>query len=176
MNNDRNQPRPAESRNDPSNEVAGRSLGLEVLGSLGRFIRGQLIIAAIMTVLYALGFLLIGMPFWWLVALICGPLHLIPFLGSVIAVVIPVGFILIAGGDLWSVIYVLLVFVAVQLVETLYLTPKILGRELSLHPLLVLAAVLIGALVAGPIGALLASPLVAVVMVIWKRVRGRHEG
>jgi len=144
---------------------------LDVLRSLGHFVLGQLSIAGIMTVLYAVGFFLVGVPLWWLAALLCGPFHLVPFLGAVFAVIVPVVFVLLGPGDLWTVIYVLLVVAAVQLTETVYLTPKILGKRLSLHPLVVFVAVLAGAIVAGPLGALAASPLVAIALLVWKHLR-----
>jgi predicted PurR-regulated permease PerM len=173
MRDHRNQPRPADSQPDRVNEEVRPNLALDILGSLGRYLRGQLLIAAIMTGLYAVGFVSVGVPFWWLAALLCGPSNLVPFLGAVFAAIIPVSFVLIAGGGFWPVIYALLVFAAVQLIETLYLTPKILGRELSLHPLMVFAVVLAGALVAGPLGALVAAPIVAVGLLIWRRLRDR---
>ncbi|RPJ56981.1 MAG: AI-2E family transporter [Acidobacteria bacterium] len=153
---------------DDRRSAQSRGLVLDILRKLGRFVLGQLFIAAIMTVLYAIGFFLVEVPLWWLAALLCGPFHLVPFLGAVFAVIIPIAFVLLSDGSYWTVVYVLLVVVAVQLIETLYLTPKILGKELSLHPLVIFAAVLIGAIVGGPLGALVASPLVAIGLLIWR--------
>jgi predicted PurR-regulated permease PerM len=151
------------------------NLVLQIFGSLKRYVWGQFLIALIMTALYAVGFALVGVPLWWLAALLCGPLNVVPFLGAVIAALIPVTFVLIAGGGFWQVIYALLVFGVVQLFETVYLTPKILGRELSLHPVIVFLVVLAGALLAGPVGAILAAPVAAIVSLVLRRLRRENS-
>lgn len=153
-----------------------RNLVLEIVRSLGRFVVGQVLIAIIMTGLYAIGYFLVEVPLWWLAASLSGPLHLVPFLGTVVGAVIPVAFVLFANKSLWVVLYALLVFVAVQLFETLYLTPIILGRKLSLHPLVVFVAVFAGAVLGGPIGALVAAPVVAVGLLVWRYLREDQEG
>jgi predicted PurR-regulated permease PerM len=53
---------------------------------------------------------------------------------------------------------------------TFYLTPKILARELRLIPLVVFAALLVGALIFGPVGALVAAPLVAILLLFYRRL------
>lgn len=138
--------------------------------SLLRYVRGQILIAAIMTVLYAVGFYFIGVPFWWLVALLCGPFHLVPLVGAVLSAVIPVAVLLISGHGFRPILFVLLLYGAIQLLETFFLTPKILGRELKLNPLVVFGAVLGGALIFGPVGALVAAPLVAILLLFYKRL------
>jgi predicted PurR-regulated permease PerM len=157
--------------NDRGRRATRSNLAFEILGSLQRYVWGQFLIALILTPLYAVGFFLVNVPFWWLAALLCGPLNVVPFLGGIIAALIPVTFVLVAGGGFWQVIYALLVFGVVQLFETVYLTPKILGRELSLHPVIVFLVVLTGALLAGPVGAILAAPVAAIVSLVWRRLR-----
>jgi predicted PurR-regulated permease PerM len=78
--------------------------------------------------------------------------------------------LVIGGYGLREVLLVLLLCGAVQISETFYLTPKILGRELQLHPLVVFAAVVAGALVLGPFGALVAAPLVAILLLIYRKL------
>ncbi len=128
-----------------------------------------------MSSLYAAGFFFVRVPLWWLAGLLCGPFHLVPVIGTLFAAVIPITFQLVGGGGFWDVLWVLLVIAVVQLLETFYLTPKILGRELNLHPLVVILAVFGGALLAGPVGALLAAPVVTVALLAWRRLAARRQ-
>ena len=151
-----------------SDRKAG-SLPGEMVRVVGRFLRGQLLISLAMTVIYGVGFYWIGIPFWWLAAVLCGLCHWIPILGVALAAVVPLLLLLIIGGTFAQVLWTLLLILGVQLLESLYLTPKILGSELRLHPLLVLGGMIVGALFFGPIGAILAAPVLAIVSLILKR-------
>jgi predicted PurR-regulated permease PerM len=142
----------------------------DIFLALARYARGQVLIALIMSSLYAVGFFFAKVPFWWLAGILCGPFHLLPVVGTPIAAIIPVSFQLIGGGGFWDVLWVLLVIAAVQLLESFYLTPKILGRELRLHPVVIILLVLCGAILAGPVGALIAAPIGAIGLMIWRRL------
>jgi predicted PurR-regulated permease PerM len=95
---------------------------------------------------------------------------LIPVVGASLAVLIPITFAVVAGGGWEQVLRIVGVFVVAQLLESFYLTPKILGRELSLSPFLVFAVVLVGGLAFGVVGALLAPPLAAIGALLWRTV------
>jgi predicted PurR-regulated permease PerM len=153
---------------DGHEQVKDSYLLQDVFLSLGRYVRGQFLIVLIMSALYAAGFFFVEVPLWWLAGALCGPFHLVPVIGVLFAAVIPVSFQLAGGGGFWDVIWVLLVLAVVQLLESIYLTPKILGRELKLHPLVIVIVVLGGALLFGPIGAFLAAPVVAIGLLVWR--------
>lgn len=125
--------------------------------------------------LYAIGFWLVDVPIWALAALICGGLHVVPLMGAVLGLLVPIVFALAGGGYLGQILQIVAVFVVAQLLETFYLTPKILGRELSLRPLLVFVSVLIGGASFGVVGALLAPLLVAVGLVLGRAVSPRAK-
>lgn len=150
------------------------AFGSTIGRTVGSYLRGQLVVMAIMTVLYTVGFYWADVPLWFLAAVICGLFHLLPIVGAILALVIPVAFALIGGGGLGQVLQIVGVFVVAQLLETFYLTPKILGRELRLSPLIVFLSVLIGGMTLGLLGALLAPLVAAVAMLAW-RAR-RHPG
>jgi predicted PurR-regulated permease PerM len=155
-----------------------KSLGdliLEIARVLYLYVRGQIIIAAIVTALYLVGFAILQVPLWFPIALACGALNLIPRIGSLIALLLVVFAAWIGGGDMTRLIEVLAVWVVVQTLEGFVITPRLLGRPLGLRPLAVFAAILVGSLLFGPIGFFLAVPAVAVVNVIWKFVRRPSE-
>lgn len=143
----------------------------EVANSFVRYMRGRLIIAAILIVFHMAGFWLVGTPWWGLLGFVAGALSVVPFFGFLIAAAAACLVALLLGETLWDPAYALLVMAAGQALEALYLTPKILGRELDMHPLMVFGIVIIGSLLFGPLGGLLAAPLAGAVLLLWRRSR-----
>jgi putative heme transporter len=140
---------------------------------LGIYAKAQIIIVIVDTVLYAIGFAIAHMPFWYVVAVLAGACTIIPRIGSLIGLAIAgvVGFF----GDL-TLMQLLIVFadwVIVQGIEGFYLAPKLMGRPLGLRPLLVFVALLAGSFLFGPIGFFLAVPILAVGNVFWRYFRER---
>lgn len=145
----------------------------EIAGKLGRFLRGRVLIAGVLVVFHVLGFYMIDLPWWGLSGVLVGALTLVPVFGFLAGAVVATVVTMLAGGDVWSVVWLLVVMFLGQMLEGLYLTPKILGKELALNPLLVFALVMLGAIFFGPVGALLAAPVAAVVMLVWRRRSGQ---
>lgn len=140
----------------------------EILRTLARFVRGQVLIASWMTLIYAAGFFLLDVPLWPLIALVCGMLHLVPVIGAVLGLLVPVGVSLIAGRSAAQILGIIGVFAFTQALESFYLTPRILGTELRLKPVVVFLALMAGGLLFGFFGALFAVPAVAVAMLAWR--------
>jgi len=147
----------------------------ESLRVLGLYIRGQVLIAIIVTALYAAGFEIARVPLWLAVAILCGLLNLIPKIGSIIALLMVLWIAWANDAVTWQFITVGVVWVVVQGLEGFILTPRILGRPLGLRPLAVFAAILIGSLAFGPIGFFVAVPLLAVANVFWRYFRNRRN-
>jgi predicted PurR-regulated permease PerM len=148
----------------------------EVGRILQSYVLGQLMIAMIMGVLYAIGFWALGVPAWAGIALLSGLLNLIPYVGTGMGIVMASGFTFADGGGLWRIGGVVGVFVAVQSVEGYFLTPRILGGRLSLHPMAVFLGLLIGGKMFGFLGVLLAVPVIAVAQVFLKFLREIYKG
>ena len=137
----------------------------EVGRILASYVRGQLFIAAIMAILYAIGFAVLRVPAWAGLAALAGLLNVIPYVGTIFGFVLAAGFVLAQGGGLWKLFGLAGVFVAVQSAEGYYLTPRILGSRLSLHPMAVFLGLLIGGKLFGLLGVILAVPTIAVAKV-----------
>lgn len=138
------------------------------------FFRGQLIIAACMSACYALGFSLIGLEFGLLVGLVLGLLNIVPFLGTLIGllVVLPMS-LQQPGGGIELLALALLVFTAVQLLEGWFLTPRIMADRSGLHPALVVISLFFwGTALNGVIGMILAVPLTAFIVAMWGEIKG----
>lgn len=137
------------------------------------FFQGQLVIAVIMGILFATGFTLIGLKGGILIGLLLGLLNIVPYLGTLIGllIVLPLAYTQPYGGfQLLSLS--LVVFTAVQLVESWVLTPKIMANRSGLHPALVVIAVFFWGIVFGGVtGMILAVPLTAFLIAVWRQTK-----
>ena len=143
----------------------------EVGRILESYVTGQLLVASAMAVLYAIGFWLFAVPAWGGIALISGLLNAIPYVGTLLGLLLATGFTLADSGELWRVAGVIGVFIVVQNIEGFFLTPRILGGRLQLHPMAVFLGLLIGGKLFGLLGILLAVPTIAVGKVFAKFIR-----
>lgn len=126
-----------------------------------------------MGTLYAMSFTLIGLNFGLLVGLVLGLLNIVPFLGSLIGlmVVLPMAYFQ-PEGSFQLLLLAGVVFAAVQLVESWLLTPKIMGNRSGLHPALVVISLFFwGTVLGGIIGMVLAVPLTAFMVAIWGEIK-----
>lgn len=142
-----------------------RQRALQVNGIVAGFLRGQLTVCAILAILYATGFALIGVDFAIVIGLAAGALAIVPYLGNGLAVTLASLMVLLEFG---LDIHLALVFAwygIVQFLEGFVLTPKIVGKSLGLHPVSVIIALLIGADLLGFLGLLIAVPAAAVIKV-----------
>ena len=142
---------------------------------LESYVRGQLLIGLIMAVCYAVGFWFLDVPAWAGIALIAGLLNAIPYVGTLLGIVLAGGFTIAGGGGVWDAAAVLGVFVAVQSLEGYILTPKILGGRLNLHPMAVFLGLLIGGKLFGLLGVILAIPAIAIGKVFLKFIRELYQ-
>ena len=134
------------------------------------FFRGQVLVALCDGILYTIGFLIVGLPFAFLIGLAAGLLSIVPYLGFVISLVPALVLATVQYGDWLHPILTLLVFAVVQTAEGLYISPKIMGDRVGLHPLTIIIAVMVGTtLMGGIIGGILAIPMTAALRVLMFR-------
>jgi len=134
-------------------------------GLLSGFIRGQLLVAAVQGLLYALGFAAIGVPAALLIGLLSGALAIIPYVGGAVAIGTASTMCILEFGVGIELLLVVVWYAIVQALEGFVLTPRIVGESLGLHPVTVIVALMIGGDLLGFLGLLVAVPLVAVVQV-----------
>lgn len=138
------------------------------------FVRGRVVISAIMGVMLATGWWIVGVPYWLLLGLLTGLFSAVPYLGG-IGVPLAIGLLWIGQADMpsdqqmawWGIIlWPSLVFIVVQLIEGYILTPVIAGKATNLDPVSILVAVLAGGVVAGVYGMILAIPAAACIKIL----------
>jgi len=129
------------------------------------FIRGQLIVAALLGILYAIGFALIGVDMAIGIGLIAGMLGIIPYVGSAVALALAAGLCALQYGADWHLLLVVGWYALVQTLEGLVLTPRIVGQSVGLHPVAVIVGLLIGGDLLGFLGLIVAVPVTAIIQV-----------
>ena len=138
----------------------------QVSDVLSTYVRSQLLIGFVMGTLYAVGFAVLRVPLAVTLGLLSGLLNFIPYLGTLIGFVLSIAFLALDGAGFARIGGVLIVFAIVQSVEGYYLTPKLLGDKLNLHPLWVIIGLVIGGNLFGLIGIILAVPFIAIAQVL----------
>ncbi|WP_220196203.1 AI-2E family transporter [Ktedonospora formicarum] len=145
--------------------------------SLGGFVRGQIILASIITLITVIGALIIGVPFVVLLGVIAFVFEFVPIIGAYISGTIAILFALTQG---WQTALIMGIFVTIVngVLEGQILAPRILGQSIGLHPIISIAALLIGSQLFGVLGALLAAPIAGLiqrlVQAAWVAWRSNH--
>lgn len=144
-----------------------RTLGREVDAVLSSFVRGQLAVCAILGTFYAIGLMLVGLQFGLVVGAIAGLLTFIPYVGSLVGGTLSIGLALFQfwGEPQW-IVAVAVIFVAGQTVEGNFLTPKLVGGSVGLHPVWLLFALSAFGTLFGFVGLLVAVPITAMLGVL----------
>ena len=154
----------------------------EFVDILVGFFRGQLIIAFLQGLLFAVGFSLIGLRYGFIIGMALGMLNIVPYLGSMVglAVALPIAFFQ-ADGGVGTCLLLLVVFAVVQQFEGWFLTPRIMGSRTGLHFMAIVVAILFwGTVFDSVLGLVLAIPLTAFLESLWhlareKYIPGRHS-
>jgi predicted PurR-regulated permease PerM len=150
-------------------------LAKEVDDVLGAFFRGQLMVMLALGVIYTIGMSLVGIEFAVLIGMGAGLLSIVPYLGSIVGVVVASGAAIFQFQDAFHLVMVLLVFGVGQTAEGMYLTPKLVGDQIGLHPVAVIFAVLAGGQLFGFLGILLALPVAAALNVLVRHIHQKYR-
>lgn len=135
--------------------------------TLAGFVRGQASVCFILGTFYAVALSFLGLEFGLLVGLGAGLISFIPYFGSILGFGVSIAIALVQfSGDWMQIAMVAGVFVFGQAVEGNYLTPKLVGERVGLHPVWVIFALMAGGAVAGFTGVMLAVPIAAVIGVL----------
>lgn len=142
------------------------SLASDCDAVLSAFFRGQLLVMLSLGIIYSVGLSLLGLQFGLMIGVLVGLLSIVPYLGVIIGIVTASVAAYMQFGDFSDVLMVWLLFAVGQLCEGMFLTPRLVGHRIGLHPVAVIFAVLTGGTLFGFFGVLLALPVAAVIMVV----------
>jgi predicted PurR-regulated permease PerM len=142
---------------------------------LSRYLRGQLLDAAIVGFLIGLGFWLLNFPYALLLGVVAATFNIVPYLGVVISLIPALIIALFSGEILWSLLKIVLVMGTVQALDGAVIGPKIVGESVGLHPVWVILALAVAGYFWGFVGLLLAIPLAVLVKLLVMRALLRYE-
>lgn len=159
----------------PRNHVQTvHNLAAESSQMLREFLRGQLSVMLILAVLYAVGLRVVGLELGILIGLLGGLFTFVPYLGPATIIVLGSIAALVQFGDWQHLVGVAAVFGIGQVIESYWLTPKLVGNRIGLHPVAVIFAVMAGGQLFGFLGMLIALPVAAVANVLLRYARARY--
>ncbi len=154
-----------------------RNIVSEILSDLStgmsKYFRGQALIASCVGVLFAIGFSIMGLPLGIVVGLFIGLLNMVPYLQTVgIPICMILGLLQSAetGTNYWIILLeIASIFIIVQSIQDLVLTPKIMGGTLGMKPAVMLLALSIWGSLLGVAGMIIALPMTTVLISVYKR-------
>jgi predicted PurR-regulated permease PerM len=151
-----------------------RRLARETDEVLGSFLRGQLLVMLVLALIYISGLWWLGLDLALPLGLVAGLVSFVPYLGFILGVLSASLAAYLQFQDILMVLGVLGVFLTGQVLESLWLSPRLVGERIGLHPVAVIFSVLAGGQMFGFFGTLLALPAAAVLKVWLTHVTARH--
>ncbi|MBP5406205.1 AI-2E family transporter [bacterium] len=138
------------------------------------FIRGQLTVCIVLGSLYAVLFTVAGIKGGGNLGIMIGTLCFVPYVGLFTGISISLILALISGGAV-GMFKVLIIFVIIQVCDTIFITPNIVGKKVNVNPVFVIIALFAGAEIGGFLGVLTAVPLFAMLKIVLDEVLKRYK-
>ena len=141
---------------------------------LSQYLRGQLLVMTIMAVFFSVGLMLFGLDLAWPIGIFTGLAMFVPYVGFAMGLVMAALVGIMQMGFSRAAVMVAVVYGIGQVLESFYLTPRLVGERIGLHPLMVIFALLAFGQLFGFVGVLLALPASAVLLVAVRRLRNQY--
>ena len=145
------------------------SLLSDINGIFSNYIGGQVTDAAIMATLISVSFSVAGIPYPVIIGVISGFSNLIPYVGAIVAFILSVTMGLLSGTPM-KALYAAIIVILLQQLDTVYIVPKVVGRSVKLHPVLVLLSIYVFGSIWGLWGMVFAVPVTAVIKLLLTRL------
>ncbi|WP_340121386.1 AI-2E family transporter [Methylobacter svalbardensis] len=147
----------------------------EVDTVLSAFVRGQFYVMLALGCIYSIGLWMTGLDLALLIGMLAGLVSFVPYLGSIVGIVIAGIAALVQFHELIQLVPVAIVFIIGQSLEGMLLTPMLVGDKIGLHPVAVMFAVLAGGQLFGFLGVLLALPVASISMVLLRHMHDLYR-
>lgn len=141
------------------------SILYKINAQLGRYIRGQLLVALIVGTLSVCALKMLDVRYAFFIGAVAGFANMIPYFGPVVGAVPAIVIVFVDTGSVGAVATVAVAFASIQLFENVFVSPFIVSKSVSLHPLTIIVVILIGGQLMGIMGMLLAVPTASIVKV-----------
>jgi len=133
---------------------------------LGAFLRGQILVMLALSIIYSAGLALVGLQYAIAIGVVAGLVSFVPYLGFVFGIALAGLTVVMEPNPLWMLAGVVATFTIAQIIEGSFLTPKLVGDRIGLHPVIVIFSIAAGGQLFGFFGILLALPAAAVLSVV----------
>jgi predicted PurR-regulated permease PerM len=160
----------------PHQHVQAALLARETDEVLGSFLRGQLLVMLSLATVYSVGLTLVGLDLALLIGILAGLVSFVPYLGFITGLLVAAIAAYVQFHDPMMLLGVGVVFLVGQVLESFWLTPKLVGDRIGLHPVAVIFAIMAGGQLFGFTGILLALPAAAVLKVWLRHLRKFYIG
>ncbi len=155
-------------------------VGRDVKNAMNRYFRGQFVVSMLVGVLFCIGFLIIKLPMAVVFGLFIGILNMVPYLQLIslpIAALLCVVASVSTGGSFWVIFWeCMAVYVVVQCIQDLVLTPRIMGKVMGLNPAIILLSLSIWGCLLGFMGLIIALPLTTLLLSYYDQyIVNRHK-
>ncbi len=151
----------------------------DVEHNMNKYFRNQAFICLILSILYATGFQLIGLPMAIIFGIIVGMMHMIPYLQ---VVSFPIAALLCWLGasqdnvSFWGIVgLTILIYIIVQIIMDLFLVPRIMGKAMGLNPAIILLSLSVWGSLLGIVGMIIAIPLTTLLLAYYKEMIASYE-
>lgn len=143
---------------------------IEANDTLKNYLHGQALVITCMSIYYTSLLLIAGYESWFSLGLLSGILVFLPYVGFAFSVILVLLSGLLELGPLYSLISVLLIYGLGQVIEGFFLTPKLVGDKIGLHPLAVIFSLMFFGTLFGFLGLLVALPIASILIVVGKKI------
>lgn len=135
----------------------------EINSVLSAFVRGQISVCILLGFFYGAGLSIMGLEFGFIIGLVTGLVSFVPYFGMLVGFVAGIGVAIAQFGEWGPILIIALIFFAGQFLESNFITPKLVGDKIGLHPVWIIFALLAGGTLFGFTGILLAIPAAAII-------------
>jgi predicted PurR-regulated permease PerM len=140
------------------------------------FVRGMGVVCLLLAVFYGFALTAVGLDFGLVIGIGAGLISFVPFVGAIVGLLASVGMALVQYAEWGPIALVAAIFAIGQILEGNFLTPKLVGDRIRLHPVWIMFAILAGGTVAGFVGVLISVPVAAVIGVLVRFATRRYVG
>lgn len=149
------------------------SIGNDIEESMNRYFRGQALVAGLVGILFSIGFLIVGLPLAIVLGLFIGVLNMVPYL-QLIGIIPTILLCLVSASDTGVNFWLLfgaciLVFIIVQIIEDVFIVPRVMGKVTGLNPAIILLSLSIWGTLLGFVGMIIALPLTTLCLSYYQR-------
>lgn len=141
--------------------------------SMNRYFRGQAVVAGLVGILFCIGFLIVGLPMAIVLGLFIGLLNMVPYLqlvGFIPTILLCLVSASETGTNFWLLFGAcILVFIVVQLIEDIFIVPRVMGKVTGLNPAIILLSLSIWGTLLGFVGMIIALPLTTLFLSYYER-------